>query len=228
MNALANQTILVSGAGGCLGAATARALAAAGATVVLLGRTVSRLERVYDDILASGHPQPAIYPMDLLGATEQDYHALAETVRAELGGLHGLVHTAARMDHLGPLEQLPAETWEHSLRINLTAPFLMTRALLPLLRENQATVVFTTDSAARTGLAYWGAYGVAKTAMERLARLWSQEHEESLKVVVFEPGGMVSPLRRRAFPAENPAELAAPTECALRIVNLFHTGDHAP
>jgi len=218
---LKDRVILVSGAGGSLGAATAKALAAEGATVILLGKTVARLERVYDDIVGSGYPKPAIYPMNLMGATEQDYLNLAEVLSREMGVLNGLIHTAAEMDHLTPLEQISAETWERSLRINLTAPFLMTRSLLPLLTGCHATVVFTTDSAARTGLAYWGAYGISKTAVERLAHLLSHEHEGKLRVQVFEPGAMASPLRRRAFPGETMNNLSSPGESAARIVALF-------
>ncbi|MBM3203043.1 SDR family NAD(P)-dependent oxidoreductase [Candidatus Woesearchaeota archaeon] len=218
---LKDQVVLVSGAAGGLGEATAKALAAAGATVVLLGKTIARLERVYDDIMAAGHPEPAIYPMNLMGATEADYLRLAEVLHQELGSLNGLIHTAAELDHLAPLEQISAETWERSLRVNLTAPFLLTRSLLPLLTGCQATVVFTTDSSARTGLAYWGAYGISKTAVERLAHLLSHEHEGKLRVHVFEPGVMASPLRRRAFPGEAIDLLSSPGEAAARLVALF-------
>ena len=222
MNApLKDQVVLVSGAAGGLGGATAKALAAAGATVVLLGKTIAGLERVYDDIMSAGHPEPAIYPMNLMGATETDYLRLAEVLHQELGGLNGLIHTAAELDHLAPLEQISAETWERSLRVNLTAPFLLTRSLLPLLTDCQATVVFTTDSSARSGLAYWGAYGISKTAIERLAHLLSHEHEGKLRVHVFEPGVMASPLRRRAFPGEAINLLSSPGEAAARLVALF-------
>lgn len=221
MSALNERVILVTGAGGSLGAATAKALAAAGATVVLLGKTISRLEQVYDDIEAAGHPKPAIYPLDLRGATEQDYAQLAESLKEELGGLHGLVHTAAEMRHLEPLDQITPAHWESSLRVNLTAPFLMTRALLPMLIQSRATVVFTTDSAARTGLAYWGAYGIGKTALERLAGLLSHEQAGKINVHVFEPGAMDSTLRRRAFPGEAVPLLPTPATAAARIAALF-------
>ncbi len=221
MNALLNKVILVTGAGGSLGAATAKMLAENGATVVLLGKTVAKLERVYDDIVAANGAQPAIYPLDLAGASEADYHQLAQTLEQELGGLHGLVHTAAHMGYLEPLEQVGVAAWQQSLMVNLTAPFALTKALLPQLLQTAGTVVFTTDTAARSGLAYWGPYAVAKTGLEKLASLLAHEHEGKLQVHVFEPGPMASNLRRKAFPGEVLDTLPSPAVCAAGIRNLF-------
>lgn len=222
MSRLNDQVILVTGAGGSLGAATAKTLAASGATVILLGKTIARLEKVYDDIVQAGWPQPAIYPLDLAGATEADYCELAATVACELGKLHGVIHLAAEMVYLAPLEQTGVEVWQRLLQVNLTAPFLLTRALLPLLTHSAATVVFTTDSGARTGLAYWGPYGIAKAGLEKLANLFANEHEGQFRVQVFEPGPVASTLRRKAFPAEALDTLKSPETCAASILELFN------
>lgn len=219
---LAGRTVLITGATGGLGAPTAKACAAAGATVVLLGRTIPRLERLYDEIMAAGGPIPAIYPLDLSGAVEKDYQDLALTLETEFGALHGLIHCAAELGNLGLLADVDAAVWERRLQVNLTAPFLLTGALLPLLLGTpNATVVFTTDSVARTGKAYWGAYGVAKIGLEGYARILGEETEGRLRVRVFEPGPMRTPLRRRAYPGENPDSLTSPEAVAERLLELL-------
>lgn len=221
MTALANKTILVTGASGSLGAATARILAEDGATVILLGKTVAKLEKVYDEIVAAGGAKPAIYPLDLAGASEADYHELAQTIERELGGLQGLIHTAAHMGYLEPLEQVSAAVWQQSLMVNLTAPFVLTRVLLPQLLKAQGTVVFTTDTSAQTGLAYWGPYAIAKAGLEKMVTLLTHEHEGKLQVHLHEPGPMASTLRRKAFPGEVLDTLPTPAVSAARIRDLL-------
>lgn len=220
---LAKCVVLVTGAAGGLGSATAKACAREGATVVLLGRTIPKLEKVYDEIVAEGCPQPAIYPLDLAGASEKDYFDLATTLRREMGSLHGLVHCAAELGNLGPLSDVGGERWQRLLHVNLTAPFLLTRALLPLLAESgKGSVIFVTDSVARTGKAYWGAYGIAKIALEGYARILAEETEAAgLRVHVFMPGPLRTPLRRWAYPGENPATLDPPEPHGERIAQLL-------
>lgn len=220
---LNNRVILVTGATGALGSAVAKACALAGATVVLLSRTIPRLEKLYDTIVAAGGPQPAIYPLDLAGASEKDYADLADTLERELGALHGLVHCAAELGNLGPLADVTGERWQRLLHVNLTAPFLMTRELLPLMiKSGSGSAVFVGDSSVGAGKAYWGGYGVAKIALEGYARILADETEShGLKVHHFIPGPIKSPIRRSAYPAEHPESLAPPEIPAGQILALL-------
>jgi NAD(P)-dependent dehydrogenase (short-subunit alcohol dehydrogenase family) len=220
---LKDRIVLVTGATGGLGSVAARACARAGATVVLLGRTIPKLEKLYDRIVAEGGPQPAIYPLDLAGASEKDYLDLATVLERELGGLHGLMHCAAELGNLGPLADVDGERWTRLLHVNLTAPFLLTRELLALMvKSGSGSVVFVGDSAVGTGKAYWGAYGVAKLGLSGYANILADETESfGLKVYVFIPGPMRTNLRRRAYPGENPESLAAPDIHAEQIVRLL-------
>lgn len=220
---LHGRNILVTGAAGALGSVAAKAAAAAGATVVLLGRTIPKLERIYDAIVAAGGPEPAIYPLDLSGASEKDYADLATTIERELGSLHGIFHGAAELGFLSPLTEIDAMRWQRLLHINLGAPFLLTREVTGLLaRSGGSTIVFVGDSAVATGKAYWGAYGVAKLGLQGYARILAEEVEGSgIAVRFFVPGPFRSPIRLAAYPAEDVAALPAPEALAGPIMSLF-------
>lgn len=212
---LNGRVILVTGAGDGIGRAAARSFAAHGATVILLGRTIRKLEAVYDAIAQAGHPLPAIYPMNLEGATPKDYEDLAEVLEKEFGRLDGLLHNAAFLGTLTPLAQYGVETWFKVMQVNLNAPFLLTRACMPLLeRSADASIVFTSDSVGRRGKAYWGAYGVSKFGIEGMMQILADELENigSIRVNSIDPGPVRTLLRNRAYPAENPAGLVTPDQ----------------
>lgn len=220
---LQGRTLMVTGASGTLGTAVARTCALAGATVVLLGRHIPKLEKLYDSIIADGGAVPAIYPMDLAGAGETDYHNLAATLEREMGSLHGLVHCAAELGHLAPLTDMDGQRWQRLLHINLTAPFLMTRELTPLLVSSvNAQVVFLGDSGVGDGRAYWGAYGVAKLGLAGYVRILAAELESfGVRASLFTPGPMRSPIRLRAYPGETPESLPCPSEAAGQLASLL-------
>lgn len=204
---LQDRIILVTGAGDGIGAALATSLAAHGATVILLGRTIKKLEKVYDTIVAAGHPQPAIVPLDLEGATAEHYQELADTLQQEFGRLDGLVHNATYLGALMPVEHYDLQLWARVLQINLTAPFLLTRALLPLLKQSKAaSVIFTSASEVQGGRAYWGAYSVSKAGADNLMQLLASELETNtpIRVNSLIPGPVQSQTRRTAFPGEDP------------------------
>ena len=224
---LEGRVILVTGATGALGSVAAKACARAGATVVLLGRTVRKLEILYDAILASGAPKPAIYPLDLSGATENEYAELAEALAGEFGGLQGLMHCAAELGHLGPLRDIDGARWQRLLHINLTAPFLLTQALIPLMtKAGEGKVIFVGDSAVGDGKAFWGAYGVAKSGLATYCRILDEESASfGVSAKVFTPGPMRSPIRLRAYPGESLAALPEPRVHAETIVCLLGHND---
>lgn len=220
---LRDRVVLVTGATGGLGRATALAAAGAGATVVLLGRKVRAVERVYDEIEALGAPKPAIYPMDLAGATPKDFADLAAAIERSCGRLDGLVHTAAHFDTLQPFEQQSPEEWTRAQQVNLHAPALLTQACLPLLRQApDAAIVFVFDDLDRVGRAFWGGYGVAKHALAGLASILHQETENStVRTHALLPGPMRTALRRAAYYGENTLVHPEPDAAAAAVVHLL-------
>lgn len=210
---LKDRVILVTGAGDGLGAAAAKTFAAHGASVVLLGRTVRKLEAVYDAIEKAGHPQPAIYPMDLEGASAADYEDLAGVLSREFGRLDGLLHNAAMLGTRTPTEQYNLPLWSRVMQVNLNAPLLLTRACLGLLRQAaDASVVFTTADVGRHGRAYWGAYAVSNAAVENLMQVLADELQTNtgIRVNSLDPGAVRTRMRTLAFPAEDGASLPRP------------------
>ena len=220
---LRERVVLVAGAAGGLGRASALACARAGASVVLLGRRIARLEKVYDEILALKTAQPAIYPLDLAGASPRDYAELAATIEREFGRLDGIVHAAAHFEGLQPAADIEADDWLRGIHVNLSAPFLLTQACLPLLREAvQASVVFVLDDPARMGRAYWGAYGVAKHALAGLAAILREEWEStSVHAHALLPAPMRTRLRAAAYYGENALDLPLPDATADAVVYLL-------
>ena len=209
---LKDRVILVTGAGDGIGRAVALAAGARGATVVLLGRTLAKLEAVYDAIEGAGGAQPAIFPVDFEGATAYDYALLAERLDATFGRVDGLVHCAASFPYLSRIDDWDTDTWGKVLQVNLSAPFMLTQACLPLLRRApEAAVLFLSDAVGRHGRAYWGAYAVSKAGLESLAQVLADELDATnVRVNTLDPGPTRTTLRRQAYPTEDPAPLKAP------------------
>jgi NAD(P)-dependent dehydrogenase (short-subunit alcohol dehydrogenase family) len=222
-NLLEDRVIVVSGAGEGIGRATALAAAAHGATVVLLGRTVSKLEAVYDAIEQAGGPQPAIYPIDFEGATAHDFAVMAERLDQAFGKVDGVVHCAASFPYLSRIDDYDPETWGRVLQVNLSAPFMLTQACLPLLRRSpDASIVFLSDAVGRHGRAYWGAYGVSKFALEGLMQTLADELAQSaIRVNSLDPGPTRTNLRAQAYPLEDPSHLKPPDAVAPFVLWLL-------
>ena len=217
---LKDRIILVTGAGDGIGRAAAKSFAAHGATVILLGRTIRKLEFVYDEIIQANHPKPAIYPMNLEGASPKDYEDLAGIIDKEFGRLDGLLHNASMLGKITPLEHYDINQWYQVLQVNLNAPYLLTRACLGLLKQSSdASVIFTSSNVGRKGRAYWGAYAVSKFALEGLMQVLADELEEntSIRVNSLNPGKTRTKMRSDAYPGENPNTLPMPDE----IMNTY-------
>ncbi|MDX1799461.1 MAG: YciK family oxidoreductase [Marinobacter sp.] len=213
---LKDRIIMVTGAGSGIGRAAAKAYAAHGATVILLGRTISKLEAVYDEIEAAGHPMPAIVPLNLEGAAVKDYEEMAMTIEQNFGRLDGLLHNAALLGQRSPVELQDPEGWNKVMHVNVNAAFLLSRALIPLLRESgDASMIFTSSSVGRKAKAYWGAYAVSKFAVEGLSQLLASELDDerhNIRVNTLNPGATRTSMRARAYPAENPNTNPTPDE----------------
>ena len=212
---LKDKIILVTGAGDGIGRVAALTYASYGATVVLLGRTTTKLESVYDEIIASGAPEPGIAPMDLATATPDEIQKLAEVMEQQYGRLDGLLHNAAILGERVPVEHYDINTWMKVMQVNLHAVFLLTRIFMPLLRQSSsASLLFSSSGVGTTPRAYWGAYSVSKYALEGLAKLLMEELENAshIRVNILNPGGTRTSMRATAYPNEDPATLKAPED----------------
>ncbi|MFC3550112.1 SDR family NAD(P)-dependent oxidoreductase [Lysobacter cavernae] len=220
--ALVDRVVLITGAHGGLGAAAAHACARAGATVVLLGRKLPKLNRLYDTVAQSG-PEPLLYPLDLEGATPDDYAELAQRLEAELGRLDGVLHCAADFGGLTPLAQTDPAAFARAVHVNLTAPWWLSQACLPLLsKAGDAALVFALDDPARVGQAYWGGYGVAKHGLAGLVGMLHAELANSpVRVAGLQPGPMRTALRAKAYVEENDRTAVDPSAYAAACVTLL-------
>jgi NAD(P)-dependent dehydrogenase (short-subunit alcohol dehydrogenase family) len=223
---LQGKTILVTGAGDGIGRAAARAYAAQGATVILLGRTESKLEQVYDEIEAAGGPKPALVALDLATASEDNVIQLASGLAGEFPHLDGLLHNASILGERRPIESASYGSWQQVMQVNVNAQFLLTRHLLPLLQAAPAaSIIFTSSGVGRTGKAFWGAYAVSKFATEGFMQVLASELENTSQVRVnsLNPGPTNTAMRRTAYPAERPTDNPAPED--IMATYLFLMGD---
>jgi len=217
---LAERVFLVTGATGGFGKAASLALASHGATVVLLARNLRLVEALYDEIEQAGYPLPAIYPMNLEGASEHDYLELANNLESKLGRLDGLLHCAAMLGTPTLFAQSDADTWYKVHQVNLHAPYLLTRACLPLLGKSaRASILFMVDD--KPG-AYWDAYQVSKQGLQAMAGLLAREYDGgSLRINCYNPGKARTALQLRAYPAaDDNDKLPLPDEHANALLYL--------
>ena len=218
-DALRGRVIAVTGAGDGIGRALAVAVARCGAQAILIGRNVRRLETVEAEIAAleiarEPKPEATIAPLDLEKALASDYDGLAAAVIQRFGRLDGLVHNAAALGALAPIEHADMRNWCRVLHVNLTAAFALTQVLLPALRaSDDASLIFTSSSVGRRGRANWGAYAVSKFGVEGLSQVLADElsGNSSVRVNAINPGPTRTRLRRQAYPAENADALPLPS-----------------
>ncbi len=210
---LRDKVILITGAGDGIGRAAAKTFACYGAHVILLGRSRDKLEAVFDWIVTATDTKPVIVPCDLLQLNDSSADALYQAIDDAFGHLHGIVHNASLLGSKLPIAHFETQQWQNVMQVNVTAAFVLTRTLLPLLENSQAaSLIMTSSSVGRTGRAYWGAYAVSKFALEGLSQVLADEHEHAGKIRCnsLNPGGTRTAMRRAAYPAENPAEVPPP------------------
>jgi len=223
-NSLTGKTILISGAGSGIGKAVALDCAKAGATVILLGKDQTKLETVYDEITALNAPQPAIYPLNLLSATEHDYTAMHDILSEEFDCIDGIIHQAGILGTSTPVANYTLMQWQNVFQVNLTSAFMLTKTLHPLLKQApHASIVFTTSSTAQTGKAYWSAYSASKAGLENLAQTLKYEYDQTsnIRINCLEPGAVNTPFRAFAFPAEDPNTLKTPSDISPAFIYLM-------
>jgi NAD(P)-dependent dehydrogenase (short-subunit alcohol dehydrogenase family) len=221
---LKGRVIMVTGAGSGIGRAVALSLAAAGAEVILLGRTVRKLEAVHAEIAKLGGPEASIVPLDLERALAADYEAVTAAIEKRYGRLDGLLHNAALLGALTPIEQYDIPMFMRVMHVNLTAAFVLTQHLLPLLRASKdAAVLFTSSGVGKRGRAYWGAYSISKFAVEGFTQVLAHELEgsTSVRVNIIDPGKVRTPMRRQAYPSEAAESLPTPESLTASYVALL-------
>jgi len=227
---LAGRNILVTGAGDGIGRALAIGFARYGATVILLGRKVKRLEKVYDEIEQAGYPQPAIYPLDLEKAPAGAFDQLGQVLAENFSTLDGVVQNAAMLGQHSPMLAMDPQIWQQVLQVNLTAPFLITRACYSLLKAApNASLIFTSDAVARQGRAFWAAYAVAKAGLDNFMQIIADEWENNtgIRVNSLDPGPVQTWLRRQVFPGEDPQLLPTPEATLLPFLYLIDGQRHS-
>lgn len=223
---LAGKSILVTGAGDGIGRAAALSYARHGATVLLLGRTESKLEAVYDEIEAAGGAKPGIIELDLATAAEDNYATLAASLAEELPCLHGILHNAALLGERRPIADAGYKSWSTVMQVNVNAQFLLTRYLLPLLQQAPgASIILTSSGVGRIGKAYWGAYAVSKFATEGFMQVLAEElqNTSNIRVNSLNPRGTNTAMRRAAYPAETPTNNPSPQD--IMPAYLYLMGD---
>lgn len=226
---LKNRVILVTGAGQGLGRAAALAYARHGATVILLGRTVRKLEQVYDEIVAAGGAQPAIFPMDLAAAADSDFEAMAQAIACQIGRLDGILHCAAAYDALRPQSLDTQEEWLRLFRVNAAAPAAINRACAPMLEAcPDASVILVGETHGHAPKAYWGGFAVSKAALEAYLKVQADEwSNESTRINLVIPGPVNSPQRARTHPGEDKTALPRPEDLVPRLLYLMGPGSRS-
>ena len=220
---LKDKVILVTGANRGFGLAITMDLSRAGAIVIMLGRDLGSLEYAYDAVVDAGYNEPILYPLDLEGATPENYQELQDNVLEKFDKLDGLIHNAAILGAQMPIEQYDIKLWYSTLQINLSAPFMLTQFLIPaLVKSEDARILFLSSSVGREARAYWGAYSVSKFGIEGFAKTLSEELEKTnISVNTVDPGKLRTEMRRTAYPAEDSSTVPMPEEKSAAIVYLL-------
>ncbi len=223
-NALSEKAILVTGAADGIGRAVTLSLAEHGATVLMLDKKTRHLEKIYDEVIQRGFTEPIILPVDLMDITPESATTLAQAIYDDIGKLDGILHNAAELGSPSPMDQYDMTYWASVMQTNLQAPYLLTRAFLPLLKQAYKTnVLFTTADVGRKAAAYWGAYAIAYAGVETQMKIWAEELENTTKIRVnsLDPGPVRTSFRRRSHPGESQELLATPQSITKAYLKIF-------
>lgn len=216
-NFLKGRVIMITGASSGIGRALALSCAAQGADLILLGRNQAQLEALYDQIEAETATKPVVCPTDLEQLTDASALEIADYLFSQFGRLDALVHNAALLGQRTPIENYASEIWQRVMQVNLNAGFLLTKYLIPLLKNGtNPSILFTSSGVGRQGKAFWGAYSASKFAVEGLSQILAEELTDTygIRVNCVNPGATRTSMRATAFPAEDPANV---TDIAARL-----------
>lgn len=216
---LQDRLAVITGASRGIGRAVALGMAAEGAHVILIARTVGGLEEVDDEIRKVGG-KATLVPMDLTDSAAID--RLGATIFERWGKLDILVANAGLLGTLTPLSHMEPKDWDKTLAVNVTANYRLIRSLEPLLkRSNAGRAVFVTSGAAHKCKAYWGGYSVTKAALDAMMKTWAAECEKTaIRVNSVSPGPTRTAMRKKAMPGEDPTTLTKPADLVPLFIEL--------
>ncbi|KEY91229.1 oxidoreductase yciK [Candidatus Photodesmus blepharus] len=217
--ALKDKVILVTGSSAGIGKEAAFSFASYGAVVILLGRTINSLEKIYDQIVSAGYSQPVIVPLDMKGATKKNYIDMIAIIEDQFGRLDGVLQNASILGDLSPFEQIGEDSYDDVMQINVKSQFLLVQAALPLLRKSDdARIIFTSSTVGHRGRAFWGPYAISKFATEGMMQVLADELiSTSIRVNAINPGSVRTSMRAKAFPDEDSSLLKEPKD----IMSLY-------
>lgn len=227
-NEFKDKVILVTGAANGIGKAVSIELAKHGATVLMLDKKARHLEKLFDEITERGYQEPVILPVDLMEITPESATQLAQAVHDDIGHLDGLLHNAAELGSPSPMDQYDMAYWNEVMHTNLQAPYFLTRALLPLLKQDTTTnIVFTSADVGRFPAAYWGAYSIAYAGLEAQMTIWAEELEQvsNIKINSIDPGAIRTAFRRRSHPGESQETLPIPSSITPAYLKLLSSNN---
>ena len=206
-NTLEDKTIVITGAGSGIGREIAKCYSRLGAELILLSKSQDKLETLHDELSSDNSKNILIQPIDFALSEEKDYVQIVEALSGEYSKIDGLVNNAGILGEKKSIEQYNYKTWKQVMKVNLDAGFLLTKNLIPLLRESKSSsVIFTSSGVGKVGRPYWGSYSVSKFATEGLMQILSEElqNTSSIRVNCINPGAVRTKMRKSAYPAEDP------------------------
>jgi NAD(P)-dependent dehydrogenase (short-subunit alcohol dehydrogenase family) len=211
-----NKSILITGSSDGIGKSLAIEFSKLGANIILLGRNSEKLDEVYD-LLDHSHvsQKHLILEADLALLSNESAQEIFIAISQEFEVLDGIIHNAALLGTMSSLEDYDLSSWDEVMKVNLRAPFILTKTLKVML-ENASLprLIFTSSGVANKGRSFWGAYSVSKFGVKGLAEIFKDELEATTKIKVFnfDPGKTRTNMRAAAYPAEDPNTLKSPTE----------------
>ncbi|MDY7025518.1 MAG: YciK family oxidoreductase [Pseudomonadota bacterium] len=223
-NCLHNKNILITGASDGIGRVMALACAEYGATVIMMGRSLEKLEAVYDEITGQGWTEPAMIPADFSNTSYQSLTHLSDIIGREFEHLDGLILNASILGERVAIEDYSVDVWNEVMQVNVNSQFYLTQILLPFLKDApSASIVLTSSGVGKTGRALWGAYSVSKFATEGFMQVLADELKDSaIRVNCVDPGATRTAMRQDAYPSENPEDVKPAAALIPIYVNLMN------
>lgn len=216
------KTYLVTGAAGGLGSTLVNGLCQHDANVIALDKNIKVLNHLCDGMVELGLPEPIVYPMDLAGATPDNFYQLSQLIESNLGCLDGIIHTAVELSGLTPFQHYEPTRWLKEIQTNLNGPVFLTQQLLPLLVKSRGSVIFTLDNMELIGQPYWGSYGVAKAGIAHFSDMLRQElNNQGVRVHSITPPPLKTALRRKIWFEEDSETLTAPEDVIDKYLSLL-------